>query len=176
MTPSPKHLLERLPSTDYYLWILAILFFITGHLLSTRLALSVGGGHETNPIARHIIHIYGWYGLLTAKIAVLTFIIPLWMFAHYLVALDEETSLDTQMHHYLILLRFATLLKTVSRLHSRLPTPPQSSPRIAHTTMLQLIPLFPAVAGIYLTINNLLLTQYQLTLHAAFLQLLHVTL
>lgn len=146
-------MVNRITNTDLYLWLLASIFFITGDVLSTQAALTTGTAVEANPIARHIIYSYGFNALLAAKTLSLLVIIALWIVAHHLLILDERDTLDT---------RVVTVLPyPLDNIYMVLP----NDVPLSNTVLVRVIPAIPVILGVYVTVNNILVTTHETTLH-----------
>lgn len=163
MTPPIQTLTNRITKTDAYLWTLASLFFITGDVLSTQAALTIGAGTEANPITRHIIHNHGWLSFLAAKTISFTLILAFWVVAQYLTLLDERKPLDTRLAD--------KYPHTLGNVYESLP----NDPDLPNNALLNAIPAIPLLLGAFLTINNILVATHTLTLHEAAISLLYLT-
>jgi len=166
---------NRINSTDYCLWLLVLLFYVTGDVLSTQLALTISTGHEANPLIRYIIHNHSWYALIAVKLLATTTMLLIWITGHYLLALGETKPFNARLYSYVAnspLKPLTNVLDTLSTLTARLEV--TNTPSVSTATVLRLTPAIPAISGIFITINNILVAQTQLTLLDA-LHILSIT-
>lgn len=154
MTPS-QTLTPRFTHTDAYLWILGILLFIGGDVLTTQIAFTTTAGTEANPIVRYIIYNHGFNAFLGFKTLMFLMVIALWVLAEQIIILEEQNKLDTRIEN--------TLPHPLYRIYKALPGHGSTS----NTAFLKAIPTIPLLLGAALTINNTLVITHKITLYEA---------
>jgi cation transporter-like permease len=60
------------------LWVLTIVFFLVGDLVTSALGIAAGGVVEAGPLGAPIVRRYGIPGMITLKIGVLTLSYAAW--------------------------------------------------------------------------------------------------
>lgn len=71
---------ERLthPRTEQSLWVLGLLTFGVGDILTTAVGLGVGGVTEASPVGAVTLDYYGLPGMVTAKLLAVSVLAGLW--------------------------------------------------------------------------------------------------